>query len=284
MKGMKFYSRNLKLLMVLIILSLNIFVNSAKANLRGGFNNSNYNFYANSSSNWNYGNLFGTNNNSNSLLSYNNLYSNQAGYGNNNNNYSGYGYNNGAYSNSNYYNQPFQQQQQQQQRQQRVEQETKVFMDISINNQPVGRITMKLFTDVVPKTAENFRALCTGEKGFGYKDSTFHRVIPNFMIQGGDFTRGDGTGGKSIYGEKFEDENFKLSHDRPYILSMANAGPNTNGSQFFISTVTTDWLTGKHVVFGEVIEGIDVVKKVEGHGSRAGKPDSVIKITNSGQL
>ncbi|MGW6565761.1 peptidylprolyl isomerase [Streptomyces sp. NPDC054975] len=159
-----------------------------------------------------------------------------------------------------------------------------VYFDITIDGDPAGRIVFKLYDDVVPKTAQNFRELATGQHGFGYAGSPFHRVIPQFMLQGGDFTRGDGTGGKSIYGEKFADENFKLKHDRPFLLSMANAGPNSNGSQFFITTVVTSWLDGKHVVFGEVVEGQDLVTRIEGLGSPSGATRAKIAVAESGVI
>nr|AGA83489.1 TRIM5-CypA fusion protein TRIMCyp [Macaca fascicularis] len=159
-----------------------------------------------------------------------------------------------------------------------------VFFDIAVNGEPLGRVSFELFADKVPKTAENFRALSTGEKGFGYKGSCFHRIIPGFMCQGGDFTHHNGTGGKSIYGEKFEDENFILKHTGPGILSMANAGPNTNGSQFFICTAKTEWLDGKHVVFGKVKEGMNIVEAMKRLGSRNGKTSKKITIADCGQL
>jgi peptidyl-prolyl isomerase D len=169
---------------------------------------------------------------------------------------------------------------------------TRVFFDISIGGVDKGKVVFELYNDIVPKTAENFRALCTGEKGTGkagkalhYKGSAFHRVIKSFMIQGGDFTAGNGTGGESIYGEKFEDENFQLKHEKPFLLSMANAGPGTNGSQFFVTTVPTPHLDGKHVVFGEVLTGKSVVREVENTPVSSGDaPEKDCVITDCGEL
>uniref|UniRef100_A0AC11CYA5 Peptidylprolyl isomerase E n=1 Tax=Ovis aries TaxID=9940 RepID=A0AC11CYA5_SHEEP len=158
-----------------------------------------------------------------------------------------------------------------------------VYMDIKIGNKPAGRIQMLLRSDVVPMTAENFRCLCTHEKGFGFKGSSFHRIIPQFMCQGGDFTNHNGTGGKSIYGKKFDDENFILKHTGPGLLSMANSGPNTNGSQFFLTCDKTDWLDGKHVVFGEITDGLDVLRQIEAQGSKDGKPKQKVIISDCGE-
>ncbi len=162
----------------------------------------------------------------------------------------------------------------------------RVALDIRIGEEAAGTVVLELFADVVPKTAENFRALCTGEKGEGmtYAGSPFHRIIPEFMIQGGDFTRGNGTGGKSIYGDRFPDENFQIKHTEAGLLSMANAGPNTNGSQFFITVAPTPWLDGKHVVFGKVVEGMDVIRAMEAVGSRSGETSKPVKLESCREI
>ncbi|XP_065746695.1 ranBP2-like and GRIP domain-containing protein 4 isoform X2 [Phocoena phocoena] len=159
-----------------------------------------------------------------------------------------------------------------------------VFFDVCADDEPLGRITMELFSNIVPQTAENFRALCTGEKGFGFKNSIFHRVIPDFVCQGGDITKHDGTGGRSIYGDKFEDENFDVKHTRPGLLSMANRGQDTNNSQFFITLKKAEHLDFKHVVFGFVKDGMDTVKKIESFGSPEGSVSRRIVITECGQI
>mmetsp|Transcript_197 Transcript_197/g.278 ORF Transcript_197/g.278 Transcript_197/m.278 type:complete len:286 (+) Transcript_197:101-958(+) len=167
-----------------------------------------------------------------------------------------------------------------------------VFFEIRQGEESLGKIVMQLYKDVTPKTAENFRALCTGEKGTGkkgkplhFKNCSFHRVIKDFMIQGGDFTNGDGTGGESIYGDKFDDENFKMKHASGGLLSMANAGPGTNGSQFFITSKDTPHLDNKHVVFGHVVDGMEVVRKIENVKTGANdKPDIDVIISDCGEL
>merc|ERR1711957_839890 len=167
----------------------------------------------------------------------------------------------------------------------------KVYFDIEVDGESWGRVTFGLFRDTVPKTTANFATLCDGSAGVGnsgkplhFKGSSFHRLIPQFMAQGGDFTMGDGRGGESIYGEKFADENFDLKHTKPYLLSMANSGPNTNGSQFFITFIETPWLDGRHVVFGEVLEGKDVVDALEKIGTSSGSPRKKAMIVDSGKL
>ena len=169
----------------------------------------------------------------------------------------------------------------------------KVFFDITINQAKAGRLVFQLYKDTVPKTADNFRALCTGEKGncktaptksLIFKASNFHRIIPGFMAQGGDFTFGNGTGGESIYGRTFADENFLHKHTKKGLLSMANAGPNTNGSQFFITFAPAQWLDGKHTVFGEIIEGLTLLDEIEKAGTNSGKPSKVVSIEDCGEL
>lgn len=167
----------------------------------------------------------------------------------------------------------------------------KVFFDVTIGGEKAGRIIFELFNDIVPKTAENFRSLCVGDKGMGnkgkplhYKGSIFHRIIKDFMVQGGDFTNFNGTGGESVYGEKFEDENFLLKHDIPGLLSMANSGPGTNGSQFFITTVPTPHLDGKHVVFGKVLKGMGVVRELEDVEKKGEEPMKKCRVEDCGEI
>jgi peptidyl-prolyl isomerase E (cyclophilin E) len=160
----------------------------------------------------------------------------------------------------------------------------RVFFDISIEEEYAGRIVMELYRSVVPKTVENFRALCTHLYGFGYRYSYFHRIIPGFMCQGGDFEKSDGTGGSSIYGDQFEDESFHYKHDRPGLLSMANSGRNTNGSQFFVTTNPTPHLDNKHVVFGRVLQGMEVLGLVEDCGTPDGQVSQMVRIDNCGEI
>lgn len=161
----------------------------------------------------------------------------------------------------------------------------RVFFDLTVDEEPLGRIVFRLRPDIVPLTSENFRALCTGEKGYGYKGSAFHRIVRGFLCQGGDFGKKDGTGGASIYKGTFDDENFILKHTGPGILSMANSGPNSNGSQFFITTRKIESLDDKNVVFGEVIEGMEVLRIMDSFGSEfGGKPDKKVVITDCGEM
>ena len=168
---------------------------------------------------------------------------------------------------------------------------TLVFFDLSINSEPAGRFVFELYSMECPLTADNFKCLCTGEKGMGrrgkplhYKGSILHRIIKGFMVQGGDFTHGSGIGGESIYGLTFADENFSYKHSKRGMLSMANAGPDTNGSQFFITTVATPWLDGNHTVFGKVTSGVDVVKAIEALGSRQGSLSQPVVISDCGEI